>query len=279
MRQSVIDIISAATGAAAIVGGVLYATIWWGYSAFYSRLGLQPSDVGLTQGDIIRTTALGLGSFAMVVIPAAALWWFLISGALTALRLLRGGGSDRHRHGLADRLVHRDTPALRATLTCLAVLGCAPLIALGQADYIFSVPFGWYFVGGDLALVAAVVYSGLIQGRAWALTPSSLIAWAGAVGVVFYCSVAFLTIRGDDLAGNVIYGSAPYDSTFLFDVRRDLVCVTSAGRSRAMVFLGESVGGVVLFDPAARSVVRPTARPTLTFDTTRATSCGSQASG
>lgn len=255
----------------AVAGGALYATFWWGYVAFYERLGLAPGDVGLTQGDIVRTTGLALFLFAGYAVLAGAGWWLVLSALGFVIARLVKLGKRRwpalsHREPLGRRRQLADVAGrygFRFTLTLLALVATSPFLIRRLANFVFQGNYRWYVVSATAALAAAVIYSGLLQRRPWMPSANAVAVWSGALGIVLLSTMLFLRERGADLATNISSGNPPYYSQFIFQIQREPVCIVIGGNRRPAVLLGETEGGVILFDRLSKVVVRPADRPEL----------------
>jgi hypothetical protein len=251
-----VELLSVVGGVATIAGGLLFATIWRSYVTFYAHFGLQPADVGLTHGDVIRTAAVGLLMFLALVAPFAAVAWlfvFLVLRPRPRLRLIlrrflrRRVSLPLH---LLDSLTDVQRRNRQLTGTAFLLILLAPLLSLGLNNFIQRRPYLDFALVAVVALLCAVTYCGVIQQPRWRATVQSIGIWAAAIGIVFWCAFLFLDARAERLAIDILEDGRAEDTTFVFQVRRDVVCVAVEGEEHRYLFLGESSHGLVLFDPS-----------------------------
>lgn len=256
--DAVLKVISTVAGVATLVGGGLYALLWFSYARYYETFGLQPSDVGLGASDIVRLTAAGMALFIAVAIPTLVGWW-LLSGLLVTLATWIAGQlalpnvREATRFGrMAQRLLDRRT---------VAVIGGAVLLPVVARqfdfnDFIFHAPYLKYAGGAVAAIVTAALASALPGHAAWDRNATTLAVWVAAAGIVFYCSALGLSHRAGYLAADLLDNGRMDSASFFFLIRADAVCVGPPGSAHFYRLLGSGPQGDMLFDTSTGTVVR-----------------------
>jgi hypothetical protein len=225
----------------AAAGALLYGAIALAYDRFYRVLGIAPSDVDITQTDIVARTATVLGLLIAVVAATYSAFYIVFAVALPqrdTAAIALGSGAVAVPVGAA--LLSVNSPvlfddSLKYTLTVCAVLTAATL----------------------LTLAARPVFRRRRQRR-----PLLAAIWLVALGVAYVNIVNGTVARAAELAEQVYAGKPipPRGQTFMYDVHADPVCASATRGSdrtpRYGLYLGESRDWIAIYDPAAKTTSR-----------------------
>jgi hypothetical protein len=229
----------------------MYALVALGYQRFYGSFGITPSDVGITQSDIIAQAAAALVLVGLVTFIV----WLLLYG-ITVLLFKRPQLKSRKGIG--------------ATFLCL-LIGPAALVLIFPV--LRSWPGACLAVCG-MAFIAILTILVTHQGRLWPPKALRKLGWflTVALPILFLFSIAFTIFRAGYLSTLVSEGyPLPPGYTLLFDIRADPVCIkdlphSPSSSSRLMYYFGRSGDLLVLFDPKlGKTIMRPAAGITLAF--------------
>jgi hypothetical protein len=247
---------SLSASAAALVGiggGLIYAWIARGYQTFYGNFGITPSDVGITQSDIVTDTAVGL-----VAVGLATFFLWLCFYAVVVLLFKR--------------------PRLKSKRGIFAVL-LYTLIGYELLALIFPVlrlqPFAIYSTLFWILFITILTVLVTQQSGSWPQEAVRNLCWFLAAGSVllFVLSSTFATQQAGELSTLISDGYVlpEYAPIFLVDIRADPVCVkglphSPRSGSRPVYYLGRSGDLIVLYDPEVKkTIIRPVAGIELAF--------------
>jgi hypothetical protein len=267
VRETIVNALSAIVGIGAALGGAIYAAIWFSYVGFYDQFGLHPKDVGLNQGDIIRTAAVGFVLFVALATLTVAIWW-IMSGWLARFldRLLGTAAPARGGAEFASKRRRlRKAVTDRRTIAVVGGVLLLPVVSLYFNDFALTEPFLPLTLGTVSAVVLAALTSAFAGKEPWQWTGSTIAVWLAALSAVFIGVVLILDIRAVQLADDVLEDGRLDSRFFLFDFRLDPVFVEGTSERRIYLFMGESGNGPVLYDPRSRTVVRNADNPEVIF--------------
>ncbi len=119
------------TGLASIAGLIVYAVVRVAYDAFYSRLGISPEAVGLTETMILGRAALYLFLFFSTAAAFGGLWVLFMHWQTTAY--CGAPGSLRGRRAVTSFLLRARWFAVLVAVTVVALVAVfVPTFALGD---------------------------------------------------------------------------------------------------------------------------------------------------
>jgi hypothetical protein len=244
-------VLPSAAALIAISGGLIYATVALGYQDFYGTFGLAPSDVGITQSDIVAQTAVAMAEVGTVVL---LLWLvlYLIAALLVKLvpkfAVIIAAGIYSL---IGAPLLIFAYPVLRSpvlailTVIAMAILGVpAALIARWRRDSQRPERFRL------AVLIAAGSASLFLVGSLFTISRANDLSRAVALGYTFPPGGRF---------------------TYWLHVRADPVCVTGSlqeplADSSVLYYLGRSDEWLILYDPMhSRTISRPRSGLQLVF--------------
>jgi MFS family permease len=234
------DLPSAALGAVAVIGVLVYGLLAAAYDKFYSELGLTPADVGVQYGKTLG------GAAALAVLAS------ILVGALTLLilwlnRVQRASQRVRRVRRLFAPLVLVIVVAasLVAYLTrgLLAALTVAAAVALISYSILFeereqwrlgmaigaAITVSWFILAAFMAHEADITADKVKDGF-WVEPPGS--------GGLVILSVRAMPIELSSA------GTTPEDQRFVQDVRE-----------HRLLFLGQSNGQLVVYDATAQEAL------------------------
>jgi hypothetical protein len=229
-------LLSSGTVIVAVSGASLYAIVAFGYQRFYGDLGVAPSDVGISQTDIVAQAAIALAYL----------------GAVTIFLLL---------------LLHLVLAVLpEHTKRWVSIIGRTLIVVLVTAAIVFIIPALRSRLGAVLT-IAGVAFVSILAGFAnrppdgragWIRRTEALIF---GLATLFLLGLFFTIARADDLGNRVSegYTFAPGDRyTTILDVRADPVCVSTlpqTSKSKLMYYMGNSGDWDVFYDPEAQQTI------------------------
>jgi hypothetical protein len=213
---------------------MIYALVALGYQIFYGDFGLAPSQVGITQTDIVAQAAVALALVGAVI-------GVIVLGFHLLFELI------------ARRIGSRP---VKITVEIFIVLVASALLA-------HSIPVlrSWF---GLILTVVGVAYLSLVAGlvvRRRQVPLRTVLLLLTATIVVFLLAFIFVTARALALGKAVSEGYAIPSGdrlTVIFDVQVSPACASLSPRSpaRLVYYLGQSNGYDFLFDPAAKKTIR-----------------------
>ena len=229
-------LLSSGTAIVAVSGASLYAIVAFGYQHFYGDLGVAPSDVGISQTDIVAQAAIALAYL----------------GAVTIFLLL---------------LLHLVLAVLpKRTKRWVSVIERIAVIVLVTAALVFIIP-ALRSPFGLVVTIAGVAFVSVLAGFA-NRPPDGRVRWTRrtealifGLATVFLLGLYFTVARANYLGNHVSagYTFAPGDrSTTILDVRADPVCVSTLPRgskSQLMYYLGNSGDWDVFYDPGDKRTI------------------------
>jgi hypothetical protein len=235
----------------AISGGLIYAAVALGYQDFYGTFGLAPSDVGITQSDIVAQTAVAMATVGIVVLLLWLLLYFIAA------------------------LLAKFIPKF------LIIIAVAIYSLIGAPLLILAYPVLREPAPGILAVIAmAILGVPAALAARWRRDRQPLerfkfgVLLVAGLASLFLVGSLFTIARADELGRAVSLGyTFPPGGRFTFwlDVRADPVCVTKSqlqplSEGSVLYYLGRSGEWLNLYDPIHhRTISRPRSGLQLVF--------------